>query len=59
MTETKKYDIAKITTQNGLLYYEGKMVSVFEADQIAREHGYVYAEEMVRALEEAQKGTLK
>lgn len=40
-----------ITTVHGLLYIDGILLDVVSADQIAREHGYLYAERMVHALE--------
>ncbi len=40
-----------VTTKNGLLYRHGEMIQLPEADIIAQEHGYQYAEHLVRALE--------
>jgi hypothetical protein len=48
-----KWAAGKIATKNGLLYRGGEMIPLPEADQVAREHGYVYAEQFVRALEQA------
>ncbi len=41
----------EITTKNGLLYRDGKMIDLPEADKVAREHGYSFAEQLVKALE--------
>jgi hypothetical protein len=41
-----------ITTANGLLYKNGKIISLPDADTIAYKYGYVYAERLVRALKE-------
>lgn len=40
-----------ITTKEGLLWLGGKPLGVGEADNVAQENGYVYAERMVHALE--------
>ena len=40
-----------LTTKNGLLYRNGKVVLLPEADYLARAHGCIYAEHMVRILE--------
>ncbi|KKL22463.1 hypothetical protein LCGC14_2406770 [marine sediment metagenome] len=45
----------EITTKNGLLYRDGQMIPVPEADWIAREHGYQYAEQLVKKLELKRK----
>ncbi len=49
----------EITTKNGLLYRDGKMIGLPEADRVAREHGYSYAEQLVRALVSAKKKEAK
>lgn len=41
----------KITTANGLLYREGVMIPLPEADEVAVKHGHYCAERFVRALE--------
>ena len=41
----------EITTKNGLLYREGVQLSVYDADMVAQERGFVYAERLVRSLE--------
>lgn len=40
-----------VTTQNGLLYLDGVPLSVRQADELARQYRFVYAEQLVRALE--------
>lgn len=44
----------KIRAKNGLLYEGVRMISLPEADFVAREHGFVYAEDMVKHLEKTQ-----
>jgi len=44
---------SQITTQHGLLYKGEVLVRLPHADKLANEHGYVYAENMVKALEKA------
>lgn len=44
----------EITTADGLLYRNGKIIGLPEADRVAREHGCNYAEEFVRELEKAK-----
>ena len=44
-----------ITAANGLLYRNGVELDVFEADDVANEHGWVYAEQLVAAMS-APKG---
>lgn len=39
-----------ITTKDGLLFRDGVVINLPEADEIARLHGYLHAEQMVRAL---------
>jgi len=41
-----------ITTKNGLLWEDGELIKLPEADEVARKYGFVYAEQMVKALEE-------
>ena len=41
----------QITTKNGLLYINNEMIPLPEADMLARNHNYLCAEQMVRALE--------
>jgi hypothetical protein len=40
----------KITTKNGLLYRDGRLITLPEADRLARANGYSYAESLVNAL---------
>lgn len=40
-----------ITAKDGLLWRDGKIIPLPEADVVAREYGYSCAEAMVRALE--------
>ena len=42
---------APITAKDGLLYRDGKVVELPEADRLAQERGYPYAEQLVKALE--------
>lgn len=49
----------KITARAGLLWWDKvKPLSAFEADQEARNQGFLYAEQLVRHLEEKQKPSL-
>lgn len=50
-----KNEASKVTTKDGLLWRDGKIIPLPEADWVAEEHGYVYAEQLVRALEAQQK----
>ena len=43
-----------ITTKNGLLWRDGKIINLPEADKVARKYGYLYAERFVKYLEEKQ-----
>lgn len=47
---------ANITTQDGLLYKDGRLVRLPEADYVAHEYGFNDAESMVKAVEAAKKG---
>lgn len=49
---------AGLTTENGLLYLNGEMLGVMQADAMARKYGYMYAEQLVRALEEEKNKPL-
>lgn len=40
----------EVYTQNGLLYRKGVMINLPEADWIAKDYGFVYAEQLVRYL---------
>lgn len=40
----------KITTKDGLLYRDGKVINLPEADWVALQHGHLYAERFVKAL---------
>jgi hypothetical protein len=42
--------ITDVTTNGGLLYRDGKLIDLPEADLVARDHGYIYAEQLVKAL---------
>ncbi len=44
-----------ITTKNGLLYRDKKIIPLPEADRVAREHGYQYAEQFMKELEKRNK----
>ena len=48
--------IANITTQDGLLYKDGRLVRLPEADYLAHEHGFNDAESMVKAIEASTNG---
>jgi hypothetical protein len=39
-----------ITTKDGLLYRNGKLISLPDADRLARLNGYPFAEQLVNAL---------
>jgi len=41
----------KITTKGGLLYLDGRILGLPEADRMARKYGFEYAERLVKALE--------
>lgn len=43
--------LSPITTQDGVLYCDGLVLPVQAADALARRHGFVYAEQLVHALE--------
>ena len=43
------------TTENGLLYAEGKLITTLNADRIARLKGFAYAEQLVEQLEKEKK----
>lgn len=40
-----------VTTKNGLLYRDGKIINLPEADQVALKFGFAYAEQLVRHLQ--------
>lgn len=44
-----------ITSKDGLLWVDGRVVDVHEADRLARLHGFAYAEQLVRAISEGSK----
>lgn len=44
-----------ITTKDGLLYRDGQMLELPEANEVARAHGHHCAEQFVRALERKPK----
>lgn len=41
---------AVITTKDGLLYRNGRVLEAPEADNVARQHGFGYAENFVKYL---------
>ena len=41
-----------LSTKNGLIFLDGKMISLSKADWIASAKGFIYAENLVKALEE-------
>jgi len=45
----------EITTKNGLLFRGDEMIVLPEADEVARKHGFMYAERFVAYLEEKEK----
>jgi len=47
--------MSEFTTKNGLLYRDGELVCLPEADRVANEHGYMFVERMVHALEKDPK----
>lgn len=47
--------MGEITTKGGLLWEGGRVIDLPRADQVAREHGFEYAERMVKSLEKFQK----
>lgn len=42
---------SRITTKNGVLYWDGTMLDVEQADALADAYDYLYAERLVAALE--------
>ena len=44
-----------ITADKGLLWKDGKIIALPQADFVARKYGFLYAEQLVRALE-GQRG---
>ncbi len=58
-TEKGSQAAIDITTKNGLLYRNGKVIPLPEADKVADEYGYMYAERLVEALENGEQITLK
>ena len=43
-----------ITTKKGVLWRDGKIINLPEADKVARDHGHLYAERFVKHLEKKQ-----
>jgi len=41
----------RLTAKDGVLFLNGVMQSAAQADQLAREKGFVYAEQLVKAIE--------
>jgi 7-keto-8-aminopelargonate synthetase-like enzyme len=48
-----------IITKDGLLWRDGKIIDLPEADAVARKYGFVYAEELVKAISEGYFNTMK
>jgi hypothetical protein len=48
-----------ITTKNGLLYKDDRMIPLPEADIVAHEYGFMWAERMVKHLEGKQNAPNK
>lgn len=46
-----------ITAKDGLLWRNGKIIDLPEADAMARKHGFMYAEQLVKHLVEKEKRT--
>ena len=46
-----QYRTNEVYTQNGLLYRDKVIIDLPEADFVAQEHGFVYAEDLVKHLE--------
>jgi hypothetical protein len=49
--ERRLLEIEGITVRDGLLWRKGEIVPVREADNVARDLGFVYAEDLVRHLQ--------
>jgi hypothetical protein len=49
---TSKLHEEGITVKHGLLYKEGEMLSAVEGDVVARVFGFVYAEQLVHAVQD-------
>lgn len=43
---------SSITTKEGLLFKNDKLLSTHEADEVARSYGFIYAERLIKYLEE-------
>ena len=43
-------DGSTITAKDGLLWRNGKIIELPEADDVARRHGFAYAEQLVKHL---------
>ena len=54
-TDWTKNQVIKITTANGLLYENGREIGLPAADNIARQFGHQYAEQLVKELETINK----
>lgn len=46
---------AMITARDGLLWMGRKMIPLPEADRVARQHGFMYAEQLVKHLNHIQR----
>jgi hypothetical protein len=46
---------SNISSKEGLLWRNGKFIPLPEADIVARKHGFVYAEQLVRYLKKDKK----
>jgi hypothetical protein len=47
------HDGSTITAKDGLLWRNGRIIELPEADLVAREHGFTYAEQFVKHLSNA------
>jgi hypothetical protein len=52
LEQAKAAKRAGITAKGGLLWIDGKIIPVPHADDIARAYGFLYAERLVKALEQ-------
>lgn len=48
--KTKKYK--HLSVKNNLLYLNDKLLDIPEADEIAKQYGFVYAEQLVEKIKE-------
>ena len=52
----KNHKTGTITVKDGLLWRNGEYIKLPEADIIARQRGFAYAEQLVNDLENKKKG---